>query len=78
MKHHSTWYVRSDDFDMFTNNEASTQYTWENAVWLEIPKRVLVENAIEKQVLSWLSDMHVVEQKQYRKCQPCILAEQCI
>lgn len=65
MKHHITSYVRFDDFHLFTNNEAFSQYTWENAVWLKLRKRVLVENAIEEQVLSGLSDMNFAEQKQY-------------
>lgn len=43
-----------------------------------LPKRVLVVNAIEKQVLNGLSYMNFVEQKRYRKCQPCISAEQSI
>lgn len=63
MKHHSTSYVRFDDFHLFTNNEAFSQYTWENAVWLKLRKRVLVENTIEKQVLNGLSDMNFAEQK---------------
>lgn len=78
MKHHSTSYVRFDDFHLITNNEAFSQYTWENAVWLELRKRVLVENAIEKQVSNGLSDMNFAEQKRYRKCQPCTSAEQSI